>query len=189
MNEIKKIGLQNANDSQFKEVISYVCEWWVYFKPLIGRIILLSFFAGILGFFYAKRQPILYTSKVTFVVEEGKNSGNGLGGLASLAGQFGVDVSSSSGGSVLSGENILLYFKSESLAREVLLSYYDSSANLSIADKYSEVYKLNKDWEKIKNLNNISFPIAINGYTYSRIQDSLLQIIINKIINFQFNII
>ena len=55
MNEIKKIGLQNANDSQFKEVISYVCEWWVYFKPLIGRIILLSFFAGILGFFYAKR--------------------------------------------------------------------------------------------------------------------------------------
>jgi hypothetical protein len=50
--------------------------------------------------------------------------------LASLAGQFGVDVGGASGSAVvLSGDNILLYFKSESLAREVLLSKYDSTGN------------------------------------------------------------
>jgi hypothetical protein len=129
-----------------------------------------------------------YTAKLTFVVEEGRSGGSSLGGLASLAGQFGVDVGGSGSAGVLSGENILLYFKSESLAREVLLSKYDSTGNNSVAEKYVEIYKLREGWEKNNKIGNVEFPVYNNSTNYSRLQDSLLQGIIRGINKTQFNI-
>jgi hypothetical protein len=133
-------------------------------------------------------QPITYTAKITFVVEEGKSGGSSLGGLASLAGQFGVDVGGASGGGVLSGDNILLYFKSESLTREVLLSSYDSTSNKSVADVYAEVYKLKDAWEKNEKIGKVDFPVMAANKIYSRLQDSLLQGIIGGILKTKFTV-
>ncbi|MDP2036632.1 MAG: hypothetical protein Q8L04_04565 [Ignavibacteria bacterium] len=181
--------IQNTSDEiSLKEIIQKMVEWWCYLKTQWLKIAFVGFIGGAIGFVYAGKQPILYTAKMTFVVEEAKNSGSSMGGLASLAGQFGVDVGGSSGGGVLSGDNILLYFKSESLAREVLLSKYDSSSNKSVADVYSEVYKLKEAWSINENIGKMDFPVITSNKIYTRLQDSLLQAIIGGILKTKFSV-
>lgn len=182
----------NTDDSpeeiSFKEIILKIkkCGTFILYKWKI--IILVGFIGGCCGFIYAINQKATYTAKITFVLEEGKGASAGLGGLASLAGQFGVDVGGSSGGGLLSGDNILLYFKSPSLAREVLLSKFDSSSNSSIADVYANVYELKKEWIEDKEIGDVNFLVLNHDVAYSRLQDSLLQTIIKTIISEQFTV-
>lgn len=187
MNEVTNSSIDNTSDEiSLKELIQKMGEWFSYLKTQWLKIAIVGFIGGVIGFVYAWNQPITYTAKTIFVVEEGKSGGSSLGGLASLAGQFGVDVGGSSGGGVLSGDNILLYFKSESLAREVLLSRYDSSSNKSVADVYAEVFKLKEAWEKNEKVGKVNFPILEIQKVYSRLQDSLLQQIIRGILKSKF---
>ncbi|WP_439506879.1 hypothetical protein [Sediminibacterium sp.] len=178
----------NSDEISLKELILKFQEWFYFITKQWIFIVIMGIIGGLVGFFYANSQKAIYTAKVTFVVEEGKSGSSSLGGLASLAGQFGVDVGGSSDGGLLSGDNILLYFKSSSLAREVLLSVFDSSSNTSIADQYVKVYDLDKKWSKDKKIGLINFPILSKTYKYTRLQDSLLQIIINKISKSQFTV-
>lgn len=166
---------------KIKELVSFILQKWKI-------IAVVGFIGGICGFFYASSQKETYTAKTTFVLEEGKGASDGWGGLASLAGQFGVDMGGSSAGGLLSGDNILLYFKSPSLAREVLLSSFDSSNNASIADIYAYDYELKKSWAENEKIGNLDFPILNSNKPYSRLQDSLLQTIINTIITSQFKV-
>jgi uncharacterized protein involved in exopolysaccharide biosynthesis len=86
----------NSNNSSdeisLKELIQKIGEWGIYLKTQWIKIAIVGLIGGCIGFVYAWMQPITYTAKLTFVVEEGKSGGSSLGGLASLAGQFGVDV-------------------------------------------------------------------------------------------------
>ena len=89
-------SLQNSSDEiSIKELIQKMKSLW---KFLFSKWLVISLF-GILGaaigFGYAFLQPIKYTSKLSFVVEDGKSGG---GGLASLAGQFGFDLGGGGGG-------------------------------------------------------------------------------------------
>jgi hypothetical protein len=179
--------INNSSDEiSLKELFLKIVEWWSYFKTQWVKIALVGLIGGIIGFFYASKQPITYTAKLTFVVEEGKSGGSSLGGLASLAGQFGVDMGGGSGGGVLTGDNILLYFKSPSLAREVLLSKHDNLSDKSVADVYADVYKLKEGWAKNEKIGTINFPPLLMNKSYSRLQDSLLQSIIAGILKSQF---
>lgn len=168
-----------SDEISLKELILKIGEWYHYLKTQWWKIAIVGILGGVIGFVYAWMQPITYTAKTTFVVEDAKSSGGGLSGLASLAGQFGVDFGSSAGGGLIAGDNILLYFKSESLAREVLLSPWDSVSRISLADKYIETHGLKKSWGKNDKIGVISFPLDKKNQTYSRLQDSLLQVIIN----------
>lgn len=190
MSDINNIN-STAGDSDeisLKELILKIGEWYRFLKIKWKIIVLAGFLGGVIGFCYAWMQPITYKAKTTFVVEEGKSSGGGLAGLASLAGQFGVDVGGGSGGGLMSGDNILLYFKSASLAREVLLSKYNENSNQSVADKYAEVYELKAAWEKNKKIGKVNFPVINLGVSYSRQQDSLIQVITASIVKEQFSI-
>lgn len=178
----------SPDEISLKDLILKIQEWWHYIIKQWFIIGLIGLIGGLLGFFYATNQMPTYTAKVTFVVEEGKSGSSSLGGLASLAGQFGVDVGGSSGGGLLSGDNILLYFKSPSLAREVLLSKYDSSSNTSIADEYAKVYRLTNAWSENDKIGIVRFPILTTTTKYSRLQDSLLQGMINAINKSQFTV-
>jgi len=182
-------NIANSSDEiSLKDLISKLKQWCYFIIKQWKIIALVGFFGGLAGFFYASNQKATYSAKVTFVVEEGKSGSSSLGGLASLAGQFGVDVGGGSGGGVLSGDNILLYFKSPSLAREVLLSTFDSSTNASIADVYASVYELKKGWSENEKIGNVVFPIFNSNKSYSRLQDSLLQTIIKTILTNQFTV-
>lgn len=153
MNEITP----NDNELSIKDLILKLKDWGTYLLTKWIYIGIVGTLGGAIGFYYASTQPTTYTAKMTFVMEEGKAGSQGLGGLASLAGQFGVDVGGGAGGTILSGDNILLYFKSPSLIKEVLLSNYDINTNQSIADVYSKAYRLNESWEKDKSIRKVDF--------------------------------
>jgi hypothetical protein len=170
----------NENDViSITEIIRVIKYWFSYLKGQIVKLFFFAFFCGLGGLFYALYAPISYTAKLSFVVEEGRS---GTGGLASLVGQFGLDISGATSTGLISGDNLLLFLKSKSLTKEVLLSTYDSASNFSLADKYSEVYELRKKWAKSKKVGYDVFFPPNNKLVFSRLQDSLLHIIIEQII-------
>jgi hypothetical protein len=153
------------------------------FKKQLGLAIL----AGILlGAALAWKWPITYTARLTFVVDDSKSTGGG--GLAALAGQFGFNLDGIGGGSgVLAGDNVQELLRSKKLIKATLLTPYDTTGRLSLADKYSEVYKLDKKWLKYSPDNKrIYFPV--DGQKFSRLQDSLLQEITKRVVEDEFAI-
>lgn len=186
MTEIIK---NEINDFTVKELIVKIKEWFNFILSKWMIILFIGLVGGIVGYIYSSRKPITYTAKLTFIIEDAKNGSGGLGGLASLAGQFGVDVGGGTGGGIFSGDNILLYFKSPSLAKEVLLSYYDSSKKNTLVDEYVHVHHLDKVWEKNKNIGRFRFDSLSSSVEYNRTKDSLLQKITENIISNEFKVI
>lgn len=172
-------SLQNSSDEiSIKELIQKMQSIW---KFLFSKWLVISLF-GILGaaigLGYAFMQPIKYTSKLSFVVEDGKSGG---GGLASLAGQFGFDLGGGGGGGVFSGDNILLFLKSEGLVRETLLTSYDELGKTTLADRYAEVAKLKEGWEKNPKVGVVEFSPFV-AKVMPRKEDSLMQALVSSVI-------
>ena len=172
-------SLQNSSDEiSIKELIHKMQYLW---KFLFSKWLVISLFGilgAALGLGYAFLQPIKYTSKLSFVVEDGKSGG---GGLASLAGQFGFDLGGGGGGGVFSGDNILLFLKSEGLVRETLLTSYDELGKTTLADRYAEVAKLKEGWEKNPKVGVVEFSPFV-AKVMPRKEDSLMQAIVKGII-------
>ena len=173
-------SLQNSSDEiSIKELIQKMQSLC---KFLLSKWLVISLF-GILGaaigFGYAFLQPIKYTSKLSFVVEDGKSGG---GGLASLAGQFGFDLGGAGGGGgVFSGDNILLFLKSEGLVRETLLTSYDDLGKTTLADRYAEVAKLKEGWKKNPKVGVVEFSPFV-AKVMPRKEDSLMQTLVSSVI-------
>lgn len=168
---------------KIRSLLAYVLERWL-------SVCLVGILGAGIGYYYGWIQPIKYSAKEVFVVEEKTGGSSGLGSLASLAGQFGVDVGGSASSGLLSSDNILLYFKSPSLAREVLLSPVEEGSKKSFIDEYIDVYELKDSWKKIKNVNEneLNFQPLVSGRSYTRLQDSLLQQVTNTILEKEFTV-
>jgi len=160
--------------------IKYVLQ----FKKSMALVLVI---AAILGFLFAWTWPYTYTAKLTFVIDDAKSSGSG-GGLSSIASQFGFNLDGIGGASgVLAGDNVQELLKSQRLIKGTLLTPYDSTGNLSLADKYAQVYKLNKKWLKYSTDGKIiRFPVGAKSY--NRIQDSLLHEMTTMILGGEFGI-
>ena len=169
--------IQNEEISVF-ELIQKIKAIWTYLLTQWIKICLVGVLGGMIGLGYAWMQPVKYVSKLTFVLEDGKA---GVGGLASLAGQFGIDVGGAGGGSVFSGDNILLFLKSESLIRETLFSKYGTAGEITLADKYAEANELKKGWEENEKIGAVDFN-KLSLQKLPRKEDSLLQKITESII-------
>ena len=140
-------------------------------------ILLAGAFGGAIGFGYAYIQPIKYISKISFVVEESKGGG---GGLASLAGQFGFDMGGGGGGGIFSGDNVLLFLKSESLCRETLFTAYDEKGT-TLADRYAQIMKMKEGWENNPQIGKVDFN-ELKDSRLPRKEDSLMQAMVAGII-------
>lgn len=130
-----------------------------------------------IGALLAWKWPVTYTARLSFVVEDTKGAGGGL--ISSLAGQFGFDLGDvGNSGGVLAGDNVQELLKSRKMIRQTLLTPY--SGNLTLAEAYSRAYRYPEKWKKHAQAgNNIAFPVS--GKPYSRLQDSLLQVIMKNI--------
>jgi hypothetical protein len=159
-----------------RDLVQQMLGIFLYLFHQWKRILIVGIIGSLIGFFYAFFTPVKYVSKITFVVEESKS---GLGGLAGLAGQFGLDLGGSSGGSFFSGDNVILFLRSESLCRETLLTPYNLDSSVTLADRYAEVTGLKKRWLNNKGVGDISFA-KFKNKSLPRLEDSLMQIIINK---------
>jgi hypothetical protein len=146
---------------------------WIFLSAIIGML---------LGLSYVLLKPIKYIARSSFVVEDSKSIG-GSGILGALSGQFSSEIMSALGGgsNLLSGENILELSKSRSLLRKTFLTSYDGT-NKSLADVYAEKLKLKKKWKKSKKVG-LDIQFDTGNKKFSRIQDSLLNTLIERVIN------
>jgi hypothetical protein len=151
------------------------------------RFFIFCFTTALLGVLIAWFSPVTYSTNLSFVVEEGKSSSTS--GLSALAGQFGFDMSSVTGGSnMLAGDNIIGLVSSRRIIEKALLSSYDKNNKKSLADVYAEKYKLKEKWDK-KFKTSINFPVQESRQGFSYRQDSLLQIIETFIMKEQLSVI
>jgi hypothetical protein len=172
-------SLQNSSgEISIKELIQKFQSIWKFLLSKWQVISLFGILGAAIGLGYAFLQPIKYTSKLSFVVEDGKSAA---GGLASLAGQFGFDLGGAGGGGIFSGDNVLLFLKSEGLIRETLLTFYDQTGKITLADRYAEASRLKEDWLDDKEIGPIDFSRYTNGLL-PRLEDSLMQEMITEIV-------
>jgi len=146
---------------------------WIIVSAVVGML---------LGVSYVLLKPIKYIARSSFVVEDSKSIG-GSGILGALSGQFSSEIMSALGGgsNLLSGENILELSKSRSLLRKTFLTSYDGT-NKSLADVYAEKLKLKKKWKESSKVG-LDIQFDTGNKKFSRIQDSLLNTLIERVIN------
>jgi hypothetical protein len=172
-------SVQNdAEEISLRELVQKLRNIWKFLLSHWFKILIAGILGGGLGLGYAFFKPIKYTSRLTFVVEDAKSS---VGGLASLAGQFGFDLGGAGGGGIFSGDNVLLFLKSEGLIRETLLTFYDGKGKETLADRYATASELKEDWLDDDEIGPIDFSKFSKG-VLPRLEDSLLQEMITEIL-------
>ena len=139
----------------------YVSKWRIFFLCGIFSI-------GLALMYYFLQTP-KYTSTTTFVLTTDSKSGGG--GLASLAGQLGVDLGSGGEGA-FTGENIIELFKSKLLLKRALFTTIPEKKKL-LVNYFAEVYGHAEKWSKNPYLAS-SFPFPDKSNKITPIQDSLL---------------
>jgi uncharacterized protein involved in exopolysaccharide biosynthesis len=170
---------QQIDDDEIslKELIQKIQEWIAYLKTQWKLIIGIAALGGIIGFAYASFQKPNYLATTTFVLEEDKGGGGGLGGALGLASSFGLDIGGGGGG-LFTSSNIIELMKSRLVVEKTLLNPVQvSGKEISLADFYIQFNELKEDWAKKPALANINFPINSDRSKFSLQQDSILQII------------
>ena len=178
MTKLRDEQQQIDNDEiSLKELIQKIKEWIAYLKTQWKLIIGIAALGGIIGFVYASFQKPTYLATSTFVLEEDKSGGGGLGGALGLASSFGLDLGSSGGG-LFTNSNIIELMKSRLVVEKTLLNPIQiSGKEISLADYYIQINELKEDWAKNPNLANINFPANADRIKFSLEQDSILQTI------------
>jgi uncharacterized protein involved in exopolysaccharide biosynthesis len=169
---------QIDNDEiSLKELIQKIEEWIAYLKTQWKLIIGIAALGGIIGFVYASFQKPNYLATTTFVLEEDKGGGGGLGGAMGLASSFGFDLGGGGGG-LFTSSNIIELMKSRLVVEKTLLNPVQvASKEMSLADYYIQINELNKGWAKKSALANINFPVNVDRTKFTLKQDSILQTI------------
>jgi hypothetical protein len=165
-----------SEEISMKEIFHLISSLWNFLLSKWKRIAIGAVLGAFTGLLFAFFTPVKYTSKLTFVVEESKASA---GGIAAIAGQFGFDLGGMTGGGVFSGDNILLFLKSEQLCKQTLMTPIDVKGNQNLIDKYIEIYGLKDSWAKNEKIGNVQF----SKYSWDklpRMEDSLMQFVIRK---------
>lgn len=163
----------------FRQTIESQWENILYLWSKKGKLIAFGIIGALLGIAYAWLKPVSYTSRLTFVVEESKAGGGSL--LSGLAGQLGFDLGGLSGtGGVLAGDNVQQLLRSQKMIKNTLLTPFVDSGSVSVADEYARTAKLSESWSKKYN-NGKPINFNLDPKNYTRLQDSLLQVIIKRI--------
>jgi len=169
---------QIDNDEiSLKEMIQQLQEWKAYLKTKWKLIVGIAALGGILGFVYASFKKPTYLATTTFVLEEDKGGGGGLGGALGLASSFGLDLGGGGGG-LFSSTNIIELMKSRFVVEKTLLNPVQvAGKEISLADYYIQVNELRDDWSKKPSLVSINFPVNADRTKFSLQQDSILETI------------
>ena len=152
-------------------------------KAALGQVrtwMLVTVAGIVVGLVLAWLSPVTYTARLSFVVEDAKTGGGSI--MSALAGQFGFDIGSLSGGAsgVLAGDNVLELVRSQHLIKKTLLTPVDSNKQYSLADLYADTYGWKEKWKNSSKVGKqVDFTPGLN--TFGRLGDSLLQRIIKQI--------
>jgi uncharacterized protein involved in exopolysaccharide biosynthesis len=162
------------DEISLKELIQQIQEWIAYIKTQWKLIIGIAALGSILGFLYASFQKPTYLANTTFVLEEDKAGGGGLGGALGLASSFGLDLGAGGGG-LFTSSNIIELMKSRLVVEKTLLNPVQiAGKEISLADYYIQINELKEGWAKKESLANVNFPVNADRSKFSLVQDSIL---------------
>ncbi len=159
MDSIEKIP-NIFNSPFFKYNVALFKKRWIVF-------IIIGFLSGVLGYFWTKKQPIIYESKLLFALDEGGTGGGDGGGLSSLVAQFGISVGG--GNDVFGGDNIMTILKSRRMIESVLLAVDTFDYKPQTLINFYQKTILRSSKKKF-----INFPNGVEKDRLNTLQDSLL---------------
>lgn len=178
---------QKEDEVSLKELILKGQDWWRYLLKKWVLILIVGLAGAGLGLTYSFLSKPRYEASLTFVLEDGKSSP--LGAYAGLASQFGIDLGNSSGSGVFTGDNILEFLRSRLIVEKALLSNINGNSGPSLADLYMQAEGWKERWAENEKLKNISFPANLSREKYTRLQDSVLNLLYKQIIKANLSII
>ncbi|MBP5995707.1 MAG: hypothetical protein KA736_08425 [Crocinitomicaceae bacterium] len=157
------------DEISLKEFIRNGKSWAAYLFSFKWYFLFFGIFGGTLGFTFVKfyTKPI-YTSTLSFTMEQKNGSGGTLGGLASSLGLG--DISASSGSGMFGGENVLYLMKSNRIIHQ---SLKEAQPELK-GDNLLNAYMQNHFEEPLKEKKIKLFPKKLDSLTFTREQDSML---------------
>ena len=171
------------DEISLKELIFKIREWYQFLLTKWKLIVAVSALGGAIGLTYAFFQKPIYKADLTFAMEDEKSGGGGLSGALGLASSFGIDLGGGGAGGAFSGANLMALMKSRKIVEKTLLSPVEyKGKTISLAEYYIVFNKLNKGWEKNKNLKNIQFPVTSDRSNFTLHQDSLLKNIFSSVV-------
>lgn len=183
--------IKNKYDRQeeisLKDLILSVVEYLAYLYSKWLYVLCFAICGALAGLGYAFTKKPQYLAITTFVLEE--NAGNGSGSLGSslsgLASIAGVDLAN--GGGIFQGDNIFELYKSRRMVQKTLLTTitYEGRRQLLI-DRYIEFNGIRRIWDANENLKGLQFN---NSSSFSRLQDSVLSIIVADVTKNYLNVV
>jgi uncharacterized protein involved in exopolysaccharide biosynthesis len=143
--------------------------------PFRWKLILLSFLGGVIGFLVASYfREETYTSRLSFTVEE--KSGLGVGNLAGIASQFGIDFGGGSNG-LFTTDNLMALIRSQNIVQNCLLTKVPEAKNKSMLNIYLE----NHYADELKSGEIQLIPNDKQKIDFTRKEDSLLLVVIGQV--------
>lgn len=150
--------------NNLKLLIKYLLKkWWLLVFALVV--------SGIAGALLHSYQKPKYEAVCTFILEEKQS---GIGGLGSIASQFGIDFGASGGGSIFSGDNILDILKSKYIVQNVLLSKVDSNKG---PETLIDLFLASAKWKEKNGIDSIDFSHLKSNQDLTLQQDSVLGLV------------
>jgi hypothetical protein len=171
-----------VNEVSIKELIYKIKQGFNFLKSKYKIIILSFLIGGLFGIAISKLYKPKYKATLSFVLEE-DNGGSNAVGMAGIASQLGLGMSSN-GGSIFSGANLMALMKSRFLVEKTLLSpILVNGKQITFAEYYIQINDLrSKDKNKSYSFyQNINFPINSNSSTFTIKQVEILKDIYSKV--------
>lgn len=169
--------MDEINEYTLGEFLKKIQKTFLFLLKNWPKIFVVALLFGILGIGFRWYRGVFYKASMSFVAEN--SSGDKLGGYASIAAQFGIDLGQSGGGA-FEGENLLEVFRSRKLIVVTLLSPILANDNSKLfIEEYLQSHKINKGWENKPELKNINFR---NADIPDRKRDSVLSKVYEEIV-------
>lgn len=161
-----------------KEVIQ---KSWKY---LLGKWVIIVVFGlggSAIGLVTSLLSKPDYKAHLTFALIENTGGGSGLAALASSFGFGGLGASDDA----FSGDNLLEILKSRyAVERTLLTPVQYKNKNVNLVELYIQANELQEGWKKSKNkaLRSLSFPVGQKRETFTRLQDSVMNVFYRGIV-------
>jgi hypothetical protein len=161
-----------------KEVIQ---KSWKY---LLGKWVIIVVFGlggSAIGLVASLLSKPDYKAHLTFALIENTGGGSGLAALASSFGFGGLGASDDA----FSGDNLLEILKSRyAVERTLLTPVQYKNKNVNLVELYIQANELQEGWKKSKNkaLRSLSFPVGQKRETFTRLQDSVMNVFYRGIV-------
>jgi hypothetical protein len=167
--------IKENEEMSLKELILKI-KYWLQFILLKWKILFIVMLLGsLLGYLYALKQPITYSARITYVLDDGQSAGKNNSNQLALLGLG--ELSNSNTGGIFSGINLPDLMKSRLLIQKILLKPILFEGKLiSLADYY---LILTKNYEK----NKIYFKPEDNPENFSIDQVNFINSIYSDLVS------